>query len=98
MSDISLIEPIRTALRSRTWKITNGHITAVGADDHLCEVVEAENDGPMYGLSTSREQAMVGLVYAVVCAAKERGTTKLTISPMRLHPARGSFCVNVTFE
>ena len=100
MNDISLLDPIRSALRTRTWEYKDGKIAAVGVADHPCEVVEAENDGRLYGLATSKEQAIAGVVYAVVCEAKRRGASKLIISPMRLrsHAASDHFCVNVMFQ
>lgn len=100
MNDICLLDPIRSALRTRTWEYNDGKIEAIGVDDHPCEVVEAENDGPLYGLATSKEQAIAGVAYAVAREAKWRGASKLIISPMRLrsHAGREHFCVNVMFQ
>lgn len=100
MDNICLLEPIRAALRERTWHHVDGAFVAVGTECHSCEVTEAENDGALFGLAAPTEQAIEGVAYAVVLEAKKRGASKLVISPMRaeLHAGREHFCARVKFD
>ena len=100
MDDICLLDPIQSALRARTWECARGQITEVGTGDYVCEVIEAENDGLLYGLVATKEEAIGLLAHGVVREAKRRGASRITISPMRVRFQGGRECfgVNVMFQ
>lgn len=88
-------------MRKHTWEYgINGAIVAVGAECYSCEVIETENDGALYGLAATKEQAIEGVAHAIAVQVKKRGASKVVVSPMRagLHAGREHFYVRVTFN